>query len=82
MALAGSATEPVCFVDFVLLPERRRQGLGKAITRALLERYRRERKTVRLKVLSYNLPSHRLWFGCGFVQIDAHPPFLQLEWTP
>jgi RimJ/RimL family protein N-acetyltransferase len=78
----GGTTQPVCFVDFVLLPERRRNGLGKAITNALLERYRREARKVRLKVLQYNLPSHRLWFGAGFVQIGEHPPFLQLEWTP
>jgi len=78
----GSDTEPVCFVDFVLLPERRNSGLGRAITAALLERYEREGRPVRLKVLHHNVPSQRMCAALGFVQIEAVPPFLQLEWRP
>jgi RimJ/RimL family protein N-acetyltransferase len=78
----GGASEPACFVDFVLLPERRNSGLGRAIIAAVLEDYARLRRKVRLKILAYNAPSRRMCAALGFAEIEEQPPFIQLEWTP
>ncbi len=78
----GSETEPACFVDFVLLPERRNSGLGRAIIAAVLADYARLGRKVRLKILGHNAPSRRMCAALGFAEIEEQPPFIQLEWTP
>lgn len=78
----GSDTEPACFVDFVIVPEKRKGGLGHAIIAAVLRDYARIGRAVRLKVLHHNVPSRRLCAGLGFVEIEELPPFIQLEWRP
>ncbi|HTR86393.1 MAG TPA: GNAT family N-acetyltransferase [Reyranella sp.] len=78
----GSETEPACLVDFVLLPEVRNGGLGRAIINAVLARYVRIGRKVRLKILYHNEPSQRMCAALGFVEIDRDLPFIQMEWSP
>jgi GNAT superfamily N-acetyltransferase len=78
----GNAWQPACFVDFVLLPDRRNAGLGRAIISAVLEDYARLGRKVRLKVLHHNQPSRRMCAALGFVEIEQQLPFIQLEWAP
>jgi len=78
----GDEATPACFVDFVILPDRRNDGLGRAIIFAVLEEYARLRRKVRLKVLHHNQPSRRMCKALGFVEIEEMPPFIQLEWSP
>jgi RimJ/RimL family protein N-acetyltransferase len=78
----GDATTPACFVDYVILPERRNDGLGRAVIFAVLDEYARLGRKVRLKVLHHNQPSRRMCKALGFVEIEEMLPFIQLEWTP
>ena len=82
---AGSGAEdgePGCIVDFALLPDRQRRGLGSAILAAVLQRFIPLRRKMRCKVLMHNEPSIRMCRRVGFRQIDQETPFLQLEWRP
>jgi GNAT superfamily N-acetyltransferase len=65
-----------CFIDYVLLPERRASGLGRAIIAALLEHLARTGKPAQVKALCTNEPSLRMCRRFSFVQIDAAPPYL------
>ena len=76
----GDAQEPVCLVDFVLLPETRNDRLGRAIIAAVLAEQASLGRTVRVKVLHHNEPSRRMCAALGFVEIGQEPPFIQLEW--
>jgi RimJ/RimL family protein N-acetyltransferase len=77
----GSAAEPGCIVDFVLLPERRNARLGRAILAAVLEEFAPLGRKVRAKVLHHNEPSRRMCKAVGFVEIGRELPFIQLEWS-
>lgn len=76
----GDATKASCFVDFVLLPELRNSGLGRAITAAVLAEQASLGRKVQVKVLQHNMPSRRMCAALGFVEIGQDPPFVQLEW--
>ena len=76
----GDAQEPACLVDFVLLPEQRKGGLGRAIIAAVLTEQASLGRKVRVKVLRHNMPSRRMCAALGFVEIEQAPPFIQLEW--
>jgi RimJ/RimL family protein N-acetyltransferase len=71
-----------CIVDFALLPDHRAHGLGSAILRAVLAQFAGARRRVRCKVLAGNEPSLRMCRRVGFTEVEAVPPFLQLEWRP
>jgi len=77
----GDAQEPVCLVDFVLLPEVRNDRLGRAIISAVLAEQARLGRKVRVKILHHNEPSQRMCAALGFVEIGREPPFVQLEWS-
>ena len=77
----GDAQEPVCLVDFVLLPERRNDRLGRAIIAAVLAEQAALGRKVRVKVLHHNMPSRRMCAALGFVEIGEALPFIQLEWS-
>jgi GNAT superfamily N-acetyltransferase len=77
----GDAQEPVCLVDFVLLPEQRNDRLGRAIIAAVLAEQGRRGRRVRVKVLHHNEPSRRMCAALGFVEIGQDLPFIQLEWS-
>jgi GNAT superfamily N-acetyltransferase len=77
----GNAQEPVCLVDFVLLPEQRNGRLGRAIIAAVLAEQASLGRKVRVKVLHHNMPSQRMCAALGFVEIGQEPPFIQLEWS-
>ena len=76
----GDAQEPACLVDFVLLPEQRNGGLGRAIVAAVLAEQAGLGRKVRVKVLLHNMPSRRMCAALGFVEIGQALPFIQLEW--
>ena len=77
----GDATRASCFVDFVLLPELRNSGLGRAITAAVMAEQASLGRKVQLKILHHNTPSRRMCAALGFVEIGEEPPFVQLEWS-
>ena len=76
----GDAREPACLVDFVLLPEQRNDGLGRAIIAAVLAEQASLGRKVQVKILHHNMPSRRMCAALGFVEIGEVPPFVQLEW--
>jgi RimJ/RimL family protein N-acetyltransferase len=77
----GDATRASCFVDFVLLPELRNDGLGRAITAAVMVEQASRGRKVQLKILQHNMASRRMCAALGFVEIGEDPPFVQLEWS-
>jgi RimJ/RimL family protein N-acetyltransferase len=77
----GDAATPACFVDFVLLPELRNDGLGRAITAAILAEQSSLGRKVQVKVLQHNRASRRMCAALGFVEIGEDPPFVRLEWS-
>jgi GNAT superfamily N-acetyltransferase len=76
----GGAQEPACLVEFVLLPEQRNGGLGRAIIAAMLVARAALGRKVRVKVLHHNTPSRRMYAVLGFVEVEQAPPFRPLEW--
>ena len=76
----GDSQVPACLVDFVLLPEQRNDGLGRAIIAAVLAEQASLGRKVQVKVLHHNMASRRMCAALGFVEIGEVPPFIQLEW--
>jgi RimJ/RimL family protein N-acetyltransferase len=70
------------FVDFALLPEHRRGGLGAAITAAMMARHSRGTRPVRVLVLYTNEISLHMCDRLGFVDVGGEPPYRRLEWRP
>ncbi len=80
--VVDSGGDTGCIVDFALMPDWQRRGLGSAILAAMLERFVPLGRPVRCKVLMHNQASVRMCHRVGFQQISQNPPFLQLEWRP
>lgn len=74
--------QPDCvyYVDIAVVPERQRAGLATAVMTAMLEEPRRLGLPARVKVLSGNAASLRLWQGLGLTPHAEVPPFIELEW--
>lgn len=77
----GDARRPSCLVDFVLLPEQRNGGVGRAIIAAVLAEQASLGRKVRVNILQHNMPSRRMCAALGFVEVGQDPPFVQLEWS-
>jgi RimJ/RimL family protein N-acetyltransferase len=69
-----------CIVDFALLPERQRRGLGSAILAGVLQWFAQPKRRVTCTVLASNEPSLRMCRRVGFVPAGADPAFVRLEW--
>jgi GNAT superfamily N-acetyltransferase len=63
--------DTVYFVDFALLPDRQRHGLGTAFIAMVADEWAKRGHAARVKVLSNNEPSLKLCRKCGFVENEA-----------
>ncbi len=68
-------------MDIALLPERRGQGVGGALVRALLERAAASRRAVTLHVEPNN-PANRLYQRLGFAFVEDRGAYRFLRWSP
>jgi ribosomal protein S18 acetylase RimI-like enzyme len=68
-------------VDIALMPERRGQGLGSAIMRALQATARLSGRGVGIMVEKFN-PALRLYRRLGFTDVADHEVYLEMEWRP
>ena len=71
----------VYYVDIALLPHARGRGIGTALMRAALDEPRRLGVPCRVKVMSDNFTSLRLWARLGFTLRAETPPQVELEWS-
>ena len=72
--------EEIHLVDVAITPERRGQGLGGVLLRALTEEAVAAGVPVRLQVASSNDPSYRLYLRHGFRQVAETPMHIEMEW--
>jgi ribosomal protein S18 acetylase RimI-like enzyme len=70
----------VYYADIALLPDARGRGVGTSLMRAALEQPRRLGIPCRVKVMTDNIPSLRLWARLGFTLRAEIPPQVELEW--
>lgn len=68
-------------VDIVLMPERRGQGVGSAIMRALQATAQASGRGVGIMVEKFN-PALRLYRRLGFTDVADHEVYLEMEWLP
>ena len=69
-------------IDIALLPEYRRQGVGRALIEALQREGERHRKVVSIHVEHFN-PARRLYERLGFQAAgEPGPVYLYMEWKP
>lgn len=70
----------VYYVDVALMPQASGAGIGTALMTAMLDEPRRLGLPARAKVLSYNIPSLRMFHRLGFIKVAANLPYVDLEW--
>jgi ribosomal protein S18 acetylase RimI-like enzyme len=70
----------VYYVDIALLPHARGRGIGTSLMRAALEEPRCLGMPCRVKVMTDNIASLRLWARLGFTLRAEIPPQVELEW--
>ncbi len=68
-------------VDFALVPERRRRGLGRRRVSQVLDEAITRGLPVRGHVKSMN-PDRPFWTAMGFVEADGGGPYVAIEWRP
>ena len=68
-------------VDIALMPERRGQGVGSTIMRALQATAQASGRGVGIMVEKFN-PALRLYRRLGFREIADHEVYLEMEWLP
>jgi ribosomal protein S18 acetylase RimI-like enzyme len=68
-------------IDIALVPERRGQGIGEAILRALIDEAAAGGTPVILQVARDNLAAQRLYHRLGFVMTGANDTHLTLRWS-
>lgn len=68
-------------IDIALLPERRQQGLGRALLEEVLEKGAAAGKKVRIHVETNN-PAMRLYLRLGFSRVEDQGPYYLMEWSP
>ncbi|KQY28975.1 GCN5 family acetyltransferase [Caulobacter sp. Root487D2Y] len=73
-------TDVLRLVDIAVVPERRGQGIGGAILRALMDEAAAAGTPVMLQVASDNLAAQRLYHRLGFVMTAANDTHLTLRW--
>jgi RimJ/RimL family protein N-acetyltransferase len=67
-------------VDFVLMPQWRNQGAGRAVLSEVVTALGRHSSIVRCKVLATNEASLRMCRSIGFARTGETPPFVDLAW--
>lgn len=77
--VAESATE-IRLIDVALVPERRGQGIGRALISALQERASESKLPLRLRVEPYN-PALHLYQRLGFEMIADEQVNWHMEWN-
>lgn len=74
--------DTVYFVDFALMPEHHRKGIGIGLTAAMMRQWASKGYAVRVKVLSTNIASLAMCRKLGFVdQGSEDGAYLELRWT-
>ena len=74
--------DSIHIIDITLLPEYRRQGVGRALIEALQQEAERQRKVVSIHVEHFN-PARRLYERLGFQTAgEPGPVYLYMEWRP
>lgn len=72
--------EAVRLIDIAVIPERRGQGIGRAILRALMDEAAAAGTSVTLQVARDNLGAQRLYHRLGFALSAADETHLSLCW--
>lgn len=72
--------EYLLLADIALLTEYRNQGFGSQVIRHFQQRAGRERKRMKLRVLSSNIAAHRLYERLGFQVVNLHGMHLEMDW--
>ncbi len=73
--------EAVRLIDIALVPERRGQGIGEAILRALMDEAAAAGTPLTLQVARDNPGAQRLYHRLGFVLTEANDTHLSLRWS-
>lgn len=73
--------DEIRLIDIALLPDMRRNGIGGALMRKVLEQGRRADKPVRIHVEKNN-PALRLYHRLGFESIEDQGVYYLMQWTP
>jgi ribosomal protein S18 acetylase RimI-like enzyme len=73
-------TDALHLVDIAVIPERRGQGIGAAILRALMDEAAAAGTPLTLQVARDNLAAQRLYHRLGFVATAADETHLTLRW--
>jgi ribosomal protein S18 acetylase RimI-like enzyme len=68
-------------VDIALVPDRRGQGVGSAIVRALQAAAQASGRGVGIMVEKFN-PALRLYRRLGFIDVADHEVYLEMAWLP
>lgn len=79
MYVAENTTE-IRLIDIALIPERRGQGIGRALISALQKRAAESKLPLRLRVEPYN-PALQLYQRLGFATIADEQVNWHMEWT-
>lgn len=74
------AADGLRLIDIAIVPERRGQGVGGAILRALMDEAAAAGSQVILQVARDNLAAQRLYHRSGFVMTEANDTHLTLCW--
>ncbi|HWW27891.1 MAG TPA: GNAT family N-acetyltransferase [Caulobacter sp.] len=74
--------EALHLIDIAMIPERRGQGIGEAILRALMDEAAAAGTPLTLQVARDNLDAQRLYHRLGFALTGADETHLSLGWTP
>ena len=75
-------TDVVYFVDFVLFPENRTKGLGRALTWALMQEWAAKGRGTRVKVLMNNVASLTMCRKLGFSEAPEANGYIEMKWFP
>jgi ribosomal protein S18 acetylase RimI-like enzyme len=75
------APSEICLMEITLLPERRGEGLGTALTQEVMDEARCDGLPVVLHVESGN-PAHRLYERLGFRDEADESFYKRMRWTP
>jgi len=75
-------TDMVYFVDFLLFPENRTKGLGRALTWALMQEWAAKGRGTRVKVLMNNVASLTMCRKLGFTETPDENGYIDMKWFP
>lgn len=75
------AEDNICIMDIAILTEHRRQGIGRALLREVLEEAQRTHKTVTLHVEPDN-PAKLLYHAEGFKVTGEISFYQKMQWQP